>query len=193
MPYSGTKEEIALKQKVHDVKYYQDNKKKIKAKRAEYYKSNREKVKVLSAKWEKANSEKAKTRKANYYKVNSEKIKSNMAKYCKENPEKAKRKNVKTNFKRKYNITVEVYEIMYSSQLGKCGICGGQKKSSLEIGFKQRDVLCVDHCHASKKVRSLLCYKCNLILGFANDNPLILRNAADYVEYHKNLKLDKII
>ena len=54
-----------------------------------------------------------------------------------------------------------------------CDICG---KDELE------SKLVVDHCHASGKVRGVLCYSCNTSLGKFKDSPELLRSAADYLE-----------
>ena len=43
----------------------------------------------------------------------------------------------------------------------------------------------VDHDHATGKVRGILCWHCNLILGHARDSVLTLRALAEYLE--KNL------
>jgi len=57
--------------------------------------------------------------------------------------------------KRKYGISVGVYDIMLAKQGGVCALCGqppGQKR------------LAVDHDHAKvgpESVRGLLCFKCN--------------------------------
>lgn len=51
-----------------------------------------------------------------------------------------------------------------------CTICGSNKK------------LCIDHCHATLKVRGWLCDNCNVSLGRAKDNPATLRALADYLE-----------
>lgn len=39
----------------------------------------------------------------------------------------------------------------------------------------------IDHCHETKKVRGLLCGRCNYLLGVAQDNPLVLARAALYL------------
>jgi len=45
--------------------------------------------------------------------------------------------------------------------------------------------LAVDHCHQTGKIRGLLCKKCNIGIGFFNDDEWLLRDAADYVERNK--------
>ena len=52
-----------------------------------------------------------------------------------------------------------------------CGICKTPGKP-----------LCVDHCHATGKVRGLLCRDCNLGLGNYKDNPVFTRAATAYLE-----------
>lgn len=39
-----------------------------------------------------------------------------------------------------------------------------------------------DHCHEKGNFRGWLCNKCNIGLGFMNDNPSTLRAAANYLE-----------
>jgi hypothetical protein len=52
----------------------------------------------------------------------------------------------------------------------------------------------IDHDHITAKVRGVLCHKCNLGLGYFNDNPNMLRRAAEYltVEKSPNPSVDKV-
>lgn len=80
--------------------------------------------------------------------------------------------------KHKYDITPADYDRMFAEQNGLCGIC---HKPPGEVQFR------VDHCHITGKVRSLVHHGCNLGLGMFADDPVIMRMAADYVEYHRSL------
>lgn len=79
--------------------------------------------------------------------------------------------------KAKYNITLDDYDNMYSSQDGLCAICGTDepKKNSKSYSFA------VDHCHSTGAVRGLLCDQCNTGLGQFRDDPDLLRNAIQYL------------
>lgn len=72
--------------------------------------------------------------------------------------------------KRRY-CTNEQYEKMLIDQDGKCKIC--------DLKFDKN--LRVDHCHNSKKVRGLLCDKCNCGLGFFKDSKVLLMKAIEYL------------
>lgn len=74
---------------------------------------------------------------------------------------------------RKYGITREEFEHMYDLQLGRCAIC--------QIPLSETRVH-VDHCHSSQEVRGLLCNLCNPGLGYFQDDPALLRKAAEYLE-----------
>lgn len=70
----------------------------------------------------------------------------------------------------KYRVTPERYAEMWLSQDGLCKIC------DLDAD------LVVDHCHATGRVRGLLCHRCNVALGWMDDRPDRLRSAATYLE-----------
>jgi Autographiviridae endonuclease VII len=82
-----------------------------------------------------------------------------------------------SNLRRTYGITVEQFEEMEQAQGGLCAACGRPPR-----GRGKNLVLHVDHCHETGRVRGLLCSKCNLAMGNADDDPALLRALADYLE-----------
>jgi hypothetical protein len=77
---------------------------------------------------------------------------------------------------KKYDLTVEQYEAMAERQSGRCAICGGSEpKTNGGLHW------CVDHDHATGKVRGLLCHDCNIGLGKFRDETSLLLRAADYL------------
>lgn len=76
-----------------------------------------------------------------------------------------------------YGITLDEYDYMVLSQGDACAICGGPPGGS-------HGRFHVDHDHATGKVRSLLCYKCNIGLGSFDDSPERLERAAEYLRAH---------
>jgi len=80
--------------------------------------------------------------------------------------------------RRQYGLTLDQVEQMYVAQDGKCSICEETLDASKGSGKRFH----VDHCHATGKVRALLCRRCNAGLGGFRDNPDWIRRAADYIE-----------
>lgn len=64
---------------------------------------------------------------------------------------------------------------LYKTQEGKCPIC------NKKLEFKYH----IDHCHKTGKVRGLLHPKCNVGLGFFDENILFFINAIKYILKHK--------
>lgn len=80
-----------------------------------------------------------------------------------------------------YGITPEIHAAMLAEQGGKCAICGEDEKSQhWRNGTPFR--LSVDHCHATGKVRGLLCQRCNRAIGLFGDSSDLLRKAIGYLE-----------
>lgn len=77
----------------------------------------------------------------------------------------------------KYGMSLVEFNAMLDLQSGVCALCGSTSR-----GFRTRPGLVVDHCHATGKVRGLLCGDCNTALGRFNDDPALLRRALDYLE-----------
>lgn len=78
----------------------------------------------------------------------------------------------------KYNITLEEYNKMLFKQDNKCAICE-RHLNELPKTFD------VDHCHTTGKVRGLLCGKCNMGIGYFQDNSLIIEKALTYIKSYK--------
>ena len=74
--------------------------------------------------------------------------------------------------KKKYGLEKEDYESIFNKQNSSCAIC----KSLLNDKNTH-----VDHCHSTKKVRGLLCSKCNQGIGLFNEDVENLKNAVDYL------------
>ncbi len=117
--------------------------------------------------WRKANRERANASALAYYHENSEQLAKD-----------AKR--------RKYNVD---FDALWAAQKGLCAACG------VAMFPKGRELLSavVDHDHAccpdSKScggcVRGLVHWRCNMVLGYVNDNPQILRCITEYIERQK--------
>ena len=75
--------------------------------------------------------------------------------------------------KRYFGITLDDFQKMKEAQGNVCKIC---KKTN---GYKD---LAVDHCHASGKIRGLLCENCNKGLGMFHDTPELFEAAINYLK-----------
>lgn len=76
---------------------------------------------------------------------------------------------------RKYGVTLAHYDAMLKAQGGKCAICARTEDS------QRHKVFHVDHCHATGRVRGLLCRGCNHVLGHVQDDPAVLWAAISYL------------
>jgi hypothetical protein len=70
-----------------------------------------------------------------------------------------------------YGISREQYEALLAKQGGVCGVC---RKPPQEP-------LCVDHSHATGRVRGLLCRKCNTALGSFDDDVSVMAAGIAYL------------
>ena len=97
-----------------------------------------------------------------------------MVKHRKEHPLSQKQKDqaASRSLKHRYGITLEEYTQILESQGGHCLLC--PKKT--DNGRR----LCVDHCHASGKVRGILCGGHNAAIAIL-DNPRLLNEAMTYL------------
>jgi hypothetical protein len=93
-------------------------------------------------------------------------------KWIKDNPDKASAYYKSRRLRRQYGLTVEEYDAMLVAQAGKCAICDGPGGAR---------GLVVDHCHATGKVRGLLCGPCNKGIGLLKESPTNFMRATEYV------------
>ena len=84
---------------------------------------------------------------------------------------------------RRYGITLTEYDAMCKQQSGKCLICGQNPKETQcrANQYSNEGKLVVDHDHTTKKVRGLLCAKCNRGLGYFSEDVNALQNAINYL------------
>jgi hypothetical protein len=82
-----------------------------------------------------------------------------------------------------WNVTPEVYNLMLKAQNYVCMICGEAERITNGKSGKIRD-MAIDHCHATGRIRALLCSPCNTAIGLLKDDPATLRKAAEYLERH---------
>lgn len=78
---------------------------------------------------------------------------------------------------RRYGLTPADYDRMLAAQGGVCAVCGD--------GPQPRRRLQVDHCHATEKVRALLCANCNSALGHAKESVERLEALVRYLRTHQ--------
>lgn len=91
-------------------------------------------------------------------------------------------KTADIHLKSKYGISLIEYNEMLKSQDGVCAVC---KQFSVDRSATHKRMP-VDHCHVTGKVRAILCNRCNLILGKANDSIELLNNLSNYLSTHIN-------
>lgn len=124
----------------------------IAAKTREWRKANADKKRETARKWRANNMDKALAAEA-------------------KTRERRRTRTKELRFIRLYGIDLEIYNELFSSQGNKCAICE-------QVDGKR---LHVDHCHATGRVRGILCSTCNHMIGMAYDDPSILTRGAEYL------------
>lgn len=79
----------------------------------------------------------------------------------------------KNDIRKKYNLTVSQYQEILEKQDYKCAICGIKNTTRK---------LAIDHNHATKEVRGLLCNNCNRGIGHLKDSITNLQKAIEYLQ-----------
>ena len=80
-----------------------------------------------------------------------------------------------------YGLTKQEWLNLLQDQEMRCAIC----KIELVIGQRSaKNAACVDHDHETKKVRGLVCRRCNQGIGLLQDSSMIAEAAAVYLRKH---------
>ena len=170
-------------QRLRERKWYADNRAAILIRKKEWRQKNKDVVSVHNrthyikhpdfhrARREARNLEPAKWRKygRDRYAMKREELIAYGKEWRTKNEAKYRRSYRQSRLKKKYGITIEQYEAMAAKQGGKCLACGEVPKGKAHAAR-----LHLDHCHASGRLRGMLCYQCNLALGLVKDNIQIL-------------------
>lgn len=82
---------------------------------------------------------------------------------------------------KRFNMTLEDYDVMSEEQGNVCAICGGINENGRRLS--------VDHDHSTGEVRELLCAVCNTGLGSFNDDINLFLSAIQYIQKHNGQKL----
>jgi hypothetical protein len=85
-----------------------------------------------------------------------------------------------------YGLDAHGYVAMLEAQKGVCAICGRPERRVDGNSRKTKD-LAVDHCHATNRVRALLCSNCNTAIGLLDDNPDLLSKARAYLLHYADI------
>lgn len=83
------------------------------------------------------------------------------------------RQNRAWRLRTKYGISIEDFEQMFESQGKVCALCKSDKSDSNQF--------VMDHCHATGRIRGILCSYCNRALGMFKDSVDILNKAIVYL------------
>lgn len=89
-----------------------------------------------------------------------------------------KEKKREGQLKHKYGITTQQYQGMFLAQKGVCAICRKPETSKFRGSVRE---LSIDHCHETKRVRGLLCARCNSAIGLFDEMPGKMQKALTYI------------
>lgn len=92
--------------------------------------------------------------------------------YYKKDPSAYKWRNIKNTF----GLSKEDFFNILEKQDSKCALCN---KPFVGLGG---NILHIDHCHETGRIRGLLCMPCNVGLGMLGDNEEGLAKALKYVK-----------
>ena len=136
------------------------------AAQARYRAKNSEKVAANQKKWNK--TPKARAYRAKWFADRPDYMPAYQAKYSQDNAEVRRWKAIK----RIYGLTQADYDALSRHQENMCAVCMTDL-AAVKVH--------IDHCHASGRIRGLLCNRCNLALGLLRESADNAARARDYL------------
>lgn len=137
-----------------------------------YNEKTKEKAAAYGAKYWKKNKKKLQKYHRKYHKKHAAEISARNKKKRAESPipyDREQRR--KSHLKITFGLSIDDYDKLVKNQNGACAVCGKKPKKRLHV----------DHCHATKAIRGLLCQKCNQALGLFQDDLRVLQKAIEYL------------
>jgi Recombination endonuclease VII len=145
---------------------YQRNKEHVKTHRKDYYQENKEEILAKAKQVRDANPEEYKAKHRERYHRDKDKHR-----------ESRKEKHKATYRQKTYGLSNEQFAKMQHDQGDRCPIC----KMPFNPEIRECEP-CLDHDHATGKVRGAICRVCNTAMGQLGDDPRVLEAAARYLE-----------
>lgn len=125
------------------------------------------------------NSEKKKAYSKRYYEKHKAEVRARNKAWALAHPERLKAYSKKheavkrnTKLQIKYGLSEAAYLLKFAEQKGLCAICEQPD---------ERRALSIDHNHKNLQVRGLLCTRCNLLIGIAQENLKLLAASIEYL------------
>ena len=155
-----------------------------------WYAANRKEIaerrRQVRAAWSDEQKAIHRARRRKHARRHREEERARSAEYQRENREallaRQRAHDFRVRLERMYGLTRAKYIEMLQQQGGLCAICKMPERRRYRNGALY--AMSVDHNHSTGRVRSLLCGRCNSLLGQSNDRPWVLRAAATYLESH---------
>lgn len=125
--------------------------------------------------WREAHREDRREHRKAYYQANAEKFRQRARDWGNAHPEYVRDRYLR----RHYGITLAEYQALHQKQGGVCAICEKPETIKRIATLKS---LHVDHDHITGRVRGLLCFRCNAMLGHVAEDPAVFESAIRYLK-----------
>jgi hypothetical protein len=146
-----------------------------------YRRDHKEEIQRSKAKYHKEHAKQEKAQRKKYYWANKKRLNKRVNAWAKKNREENPGYYMTKHRKYKYGLLEEDYNRMVCEQGGRCYICG--KLETVKSSGKRQRIreLGVDHNHKTGKVRKLLCARCNSVIGFVDEDIMLVEKILSYL------------